>query len=72
MSRFTLLLAALAVVHAILASAQEFDSIHEITAGPENSPVICLLLHGATLDSSDWAPGSTTNTMEVLGDAGTF
>lgn len=69
MPRAAIYLAALAAFHAIVASAQQFDDIHEITAGPEDSPVICLLLHGATLSSADWL---TSNTMEALEEAGTF
>lgn len=66
------LLAALVASLASIASAQDFSGIHEISSGPEGADVICLLLHGAAFSSADWAPGSTTNTLTVLADAGEF
>lgn len=67
---FAPLLALIAIAHAGIASAQDYSGIHEITSGPDGADVICLLLHGAAFSSADWAPGSITNTLTVLGDAG--
>ena len=67
---FAPLLALLAISHASADAAQDFSDVVEISSGPDGADVICLLLHGASFSSADWAPGSTTNTLTVLGDAG--
>lgn len=69
MSPWSALVAVLAAVQFLSASAQDFSGVHEITSGPDGAPVICLLLHGASFTSADWS-GSSTNTMNALGEAG--
>lgn len=67
-------MAVIAAVHVLFASAQDtqdYSGVHEIASGPEGSPVICLLLHGAAFSSATWS-GPETGTMDALSKAGAF